>query len=321
MTKLVIQIPCYNEEDTLPKTLDDLPSEIPGISEIEVIVVDDGSTDRTAELAHASGVDKVVRILKNRGLANAFAVGLQTSLKQHADIIVNTDADNQYPGKYIPDLIAPILKGQAEMVIGDRQIDTIAHFSRVKKVLQKLGSWVVRWASDTDVPDTTSGFRAISKKAAMQINIFSKYTYTLETIIQAGKKGLVIRSIPITTNPAHRKSRLIDSTLRYILRSTATIIRIFLMYEALRVFLTLSLLPLLLGGILVSRFGYFYFIGEGSGHVQSLIVATILIVLGFFTILIGLLGDLIARNRRLSEDIRYHLLNTEFDLPSQKVDD
>jgi glycosyltransferase involved in cell wall biosynthesis len=309
--KLVIQIPCFNEANTLPGTLDDLPKELAGIDSIEVLVIDDGSTDHTATVAADHGVDHIIRLPENRGLAKAFALGLENSLRLGADLIVNTDADNQYPGQSIGALIEPILQGRAEMVIGDRQIDIIHHFSRMKKLLQKIGSWVVRWASGTSVPDTTSGFRAFTPQAAMQLNVFSSYTYTLETIIQAGKKGIVIKSVPIQANPTPRKSRLIDSTAKYILRSAATIVRIFLMYEALRVFLTLSIIPLTLGFILIGRFGYFYAIGEGSGHIQSLIVATIMVMLGFLTILIGLIGDLIAKNRRLSEDIRFQLRRME----------
>jgi glycosyltransferase involved in cell wall biosynthesis len=313
MTKLVIQIPCFNEASTLPITLQDLPEVIEGVDEIRILIIDDGSTDGTADVAREYGADEVIRIPVNRGLANAFAVGIEHSLQMGADIIVNTDADNQYPARFIAPLIEPILRGSADLVIGDRQVDTIPHFSRVKKWLQKLGSWVVRWASDTDVPDATSGFRAIAREAAMQLNVLSSYTYTLETIIQAGKKGITVSSIPIETNPAQRGSRLIRNHFQYVTRSAATILRIFLMYEALRVFLTLSLIPLLLGGALLGRFAYFYAIGDGAGHVQSLIVATILMVLGFVTILIGLLGDLIARNRRLSEEIRYELKKIELE--------
>jgi glycosyltransferase involved in cell wall biosynthesis len=307
MTKLIIQIPCYNEAATLPETLKELPDKLEGIDEIEILVIDDGSTDGTAQIAHESGVEHLIRIPVNRGLANAFAVGLEESLRVGADIIVNTDGDNQYPGGQIKQLIQPILEGAADIVVGDRQIDTIAHFSRFKKVLQKLGSRVVRLASSTNIPDTTSGFRAVTRDAAMRLTVFSNYTYTLETIIQAGKKGLNITSIPILTNPKTRDSRLIKSNLQYVVRSTWTILRIFLMYEALRVFLILSVLPLLVGTVLLVRFGYFFAIGDGSGHVQSLIVAAILLLLGFLVILLGLLGDLIARNRRLSEDIQYQI--------------
>ncbi len=305
--KLIIQIPCFNEVETLPQTIADLPRHIPGVDEIEFLVIDDGSTDGTADVAKELGVDHVVRLPHNKGLAYAFARGLQACLDQGADIIVNTDGDNQYSGDCVRDLVNPILKGDAEMVVGDRQINTIQHFSGVKKILQKLGSWIVRLASKTDVPDATSGFRAFSKEAALRLSIFSDYTYTLETIIQAGKKGISITSVPVETNEVLRESRLIHSTFRYVSRSAITIIRIFLMYEALRVFLGLSVIPLLGGLFLLGRFAYYFLIGDGQGHIQSLIVATILMVLGFVTILIGLLGDLIARNRRLNEEINYQL--------------
>lgn len=311
MTKLIIQIPCFNEAATLPETVADLPRKVEGFDEVEILVVDDGSNDGTSEVAHDLGVDHVVRIRQNRGLANAFAIGLQASLKRGADVIVNTDGDHQYQGRYIQDLVSPILKGEADMVVGDRQIHTIQQFSGMKKLLQRLGSWIVRWASNTSIPDATSGFRAFSAEAALRLEVYSEYTYTLETIIQAGKKGIAITSIPIMTNPVNRKSRLIRSTPLYIARSAMTIVRIFLMYEALRVFLGLSILPLFGGIILLGRFGYFFIIDGGAGHVQSLIVAAILMVLAFVIILLGLLADLIARNRRLSEDIRYQLRREE----------
>jgi glycosyltransferase involved in cell wall biosynthesis len=313
VTKLVIQIPSFNEADTLPQTLTDLPRSIEGVDQIEILVVDDGSTDGTASVAERAGVDRIVRITRNRGLAHAFTKGLDASLAMGADVIVNTDADNQYQSDYIADLIRPILNGESEIVIGDRQVDSIEHFSRTKKLLQKVGSWVVRWASGTDVPDTTSGFRAFSREAALRLTIFSGYTYTLETIIQAGKKGISITSVPVETNPRTRRSRLIKNTLHYVSVSTVTIVRIFLMYEALRVFLSLSVVPLLLGAGLIIRFLYYFAIGDGSGHIQSLIIAAILLVFAFMTVLLGLLADLIARNRRLSEDIRYALRKQEFD--------
>ena len=305
--KLIIQIPCYNEADTLPATIADLPRTIDGVDEIEILVIDDGSTDRTVEVARELGVDHIIHLKNNQGLAAAFARGLEMSLQMGADVIVNTDGDNQYGGACIRDLVEPILNATAEMVVGDRQIDTIQHFSAAKKILQKLGSRIVRWASNTDVPDATSGFRAFSREAALRLSVFSEYTYTLETIIQAGKKGIPITSVPVETNEALRESRLIRSTFMYVVSSGITIIRIFLMYEALRVFLALSAIPLFGGLFLLGRFAYYFIVGDGQGHIQSLIIATILLVLGFMTILIGLLGDLIARNRRLSEDISYRL--------------
>ena len=313
MTKLIIQIPCYNEADTLPATIADLPRTIDGVDEVEILVIDDGSTDGTADLAEELGVNHVVSLPHNRGLAYAFAQGLLACLERGADIIVNTDGDNQYPGRYVGDLVQPILSGSADMVVGDRQIDTVEHFTWLKKRLQKFGSWVVRWASKTSLPDATSGFRAFSREAAMQLVIFSSYTYTLETIIQAGRKGLNVTSIPITTNEQLRESRLIRSQSDYISRSATTILRIFLMYDALRVFFILGAIPLVVGVFLLIRFGYFYVTGDGSGHVQSLIVASIAILLSFQTFLLGLLADLIAKNRHLSEEINYRLKRLETD--------
>ena len=313
MTKLIIQIPCYNEAETLPQTIADLPRDISGIDDVEFLVIDDGSTDGTADLAEKLGVDHVIRLPRNRGLAYAFAQGLLACLEQGADIIVNTDGDNQYPGRYVDDLVQPILSGEADMVVGDRQIDSIEHFNWLKKRLQKFGSWVVRWASKTSVPDATSGFRAFSRDAAMQLVIFSSYTYTLETIIQAGRKGLTVSSIPITTNERLRDSRLIRSQRDYVSRSATTILRIFLMYDALRVFFILGAIPLAVGIFLLIRFGFFYISGDGTGHVQSLIVASIAILLSFQTFLLGLLADLIAKNRHLNEEINYRLKRMEAD--------
>jgi glycosyltransferase involved in cell wall biosynthesis len=313
LTKLVIQIPCYNEEATIIGTLEDIPSEIEGIDKIETLIIDDGSEDNTSHIARDMGVHRIVRLPKNTGLANAFAVGLQVAVEMGADIIVNTDGDHQYPGKYIADLVSPILKGEAEFVVADRQVDRVPHFSYWKRFLQKLGSAVVRWASNTDIPDATSGFRALTSDAASRLVIFSDYTYTLETIIQAGKKGIAVTSIPIEVNPIKRQSRLITSNLSYILKSMTTITRIFLLYEALRVFLTISALPFIAGMVLLFRFGYFYIIGDGQGHIQSLIIAAILLILAFQTTLLGLLADLIGKNRRLSEDIQYRLRRKKID--------
>lgn len=304
---LIVQIPCYNEADTLPEVLADIPRELPGVDRVEVLVIDDGSTDGTVEVARQHGADHVVRLPRNRGLAHAFAAGVEAALGLGADIIVNTDGDHQYQGHYILDLIEPIVSRQADMVVGDRQVHTIPHFSRIKKLLQRIGSWVVRWTSDTDVADATSGFRALSSEAAMRLTIFSRYTYTLETIIQAGKKGLVVASVPVGTNEKKRESRLIRSTPRYLLRSAVTIVRIFLMYEPLKVFSWLSLMPLLASAGLFARYLYFYGIGEGAGHVQSFIVAAVLALVAFQVLLLGLLADLIARNRRLNEDLLYRV--------------
>jgi len=311
--KLIIQIPCFNEAKTLPLTVRDLPREIEGFDKVEILVIDDGSTDGTSQVARDCGVDHVVRLPSNRGLAHAFSVGLEESLRLGADVIVNTDGDNQYRGDCVEKIVAPIREGQAEFVVGDRQIDTIKHFSVMKKFLQKLGSRVVRWASATVIPDATSGFRAFSRSAAMKLTIYSSYSYTLETIIQAGKKGIAVASVKIDTNERLRESRLIRNIPQYVLRSSVTILRILLMYEALRIFSVLGIL-LFSGGLLIGvRFLYFYLLGEGSGHVQSLILAAILFILGFQTLLLGLLADLSAKNRKLNEDAMYTLKTLRYD--------
>ncbi len=319
--KLIIQIPCYNEEATLPETLADLPKTIDGIDVIETLVIDDGSSDQTASVARNLGVDHVVRFARNRGLAFAFAGGLDVCLSAGADIIVNTDGDHQYQGACIPDLVGPIVRGEADMVVGDRQVDTIAHFSWLKKILQKLGTRVVRWTSATDVKDATSGFRALSRQAAAQLVVFSSYTYTLETIIQAGKRGLVVASIPVETNPKLRESRLISNIFSYVLRSSLTILRIFMMYEALRVFSLISLIPGLAGVVLFVRYAYYFSIGQGSGHIQSVVVASVLLLLAFQILLLGLLADLIAKNRRLSEEIHYRMRSEKGFPPSRDSGD
>lgn len=301
--KLVVQIPCYNEQETLAATLAQLPRELSGVEQVEWLVVDDGSTDRTADVARASGVDHVVAHANNRGLAQAFVTGLEACLARGADIIVNLDGDNQYCADCIGELIRPIIEGRAEIVVGARPIDQIDHFSRLKKCLHKLGSWVVRVVSGTDIPDAPSGFRAFSREAAMQMRVYSRYTYTLETIIQAGQRGLSITSVPVRTNPATRPSRLISSIPAYVARSVMTIIRIFVVYRPFRFFLSIGLTVFLLGTLIGLRFLWFYFTTGGSGHVQSLILASILVGIGFQTIMVAFLADLLSVNRRLAEDI------------------
>ncbi len=309
--KLIVQIPCFNEEETLPETLGDLPESIPGIDAIETLIIDDGSTDATIQVAKNAGADHVVPLGRNRGLATAFSVGLTTALSLGADVIVNTDGDHQYKGTNIPKLIDPILAGKADMVVGDRKVDTIRHFSRAKKALQRWGSWVVRWISGTQVADATSGFRAFSREGALRLQVFSNYTYTLETIIQAGKKGLAVESVPIETNEKKRDSRLISSTADYVFRSAVTILRIFLLYEPLKIFTWISIVPLSLGSILFARYLYFFSVGEGEGHLQSFIAASILVLLAFQVFLLGLLAELIGRTRLLAEEAIYMLRRRE----------
>jgi glycosyltransferase involved in cell wall biosynthesis len=301
--KLIIQIPCYNEAATLPGTLGDLPRAIPGFDSIEVLVVDDGSTDQTAEVARAHGAHHVVRLPQNRGLARAFATGLDAALRLGADVVVNTDADNQYRGADIPALVRPILEGRAEMVVGDRQVMKVADFSWTKRRLQRLGSWVVRRASDTDIPDATSGFRALSREAALRLFVHDDYTYTLETLIQAGRARLPLAHVPITTNPKTRPSRLMRSIPHYVRRQAGTILRISMMYRPLRTFGVVALLFLIAGLAGAGRFLYYYLLEPGrSGHVQSLIFAAVAIIVAFQVLLFGLVADLVAANRRILED-------------------
>ncbi|MEN8097682.1 MAG: glycosyltransferase family 2 protein [Chloroflexota bacterium] len=307
--KLLIQIPCFNEEDTLPLVLADIPSNIDGIDSIETLVVDDGSSDGTVRVAQELGVDHIVQHNVNRGLARSFRTGMDACLSVGADIIVNTDGDNQYPGSLITDLIAPILDGNADIVIGDRQTDQIEEFTPSKRILQSLGSRVVRAASSTQVPDAPSGFRAFSRDAALQLNIFTDYTYTLETIIQAGKKGLTVISIPIKVNPVARDSRLIRSNWGYIKRSASTILRLYAFYEPLKTFFYLSLPFLFVGAGLLLRFAWLYLTGEsGIGrHLQSMFVGGIASVIGVLILILGILADLSVTNRRLTEEIMYRL--------------
>lgn len=309
--KLIIQIPCYNEEETLSAALSELPKELNGISKVEWLVIDDGSTDNTVEVAKSHGVNHIVRHTKNLGLARAFSTGLDKCIELGADIIVNTDADNQYCADDIPKLIGPILSGEAEMVVGARSIVDIKHFSTSKKLLQKIGSWVVRLASKTDIPDAPSGFRAISRNAAMQLNVFNEYTYTLETIIQAGQKGIVTVSVPIRTNKDLRPSRLVKSIPGYISRSIMIIIRIFMTYKPFKFFAIPGVTSFVLGFLIGLRFLYFYFTSGGSGHIQSIILAALLLGIGFFLTVIGLLADLISVNRKLLEKVDWHVQQLE----------
>jgi glycosyltransferase involved in cell wall biosynthesis len=300
--KLIIQIPCFDEEETLPVTLADLPREVPGFDLVEWLVVDDGSTDRTVEVAREHGVDHIVRLTNNKGLAAGFQAGLDASLKLGADVIVNTDADNQYYGPDIPKLVEPIIKGDADMVVGDREVMNIEHFSPLKKSLQRLGSWVVRRASQTTIPDTTSGFRAYNREAAIQMVVVSKFTYTLETIIQAGKMLVAVDHVPIRTNPKTRESRLFPSMWSYVRRNTVSIFRIYALYEPLRVFMTLAGLVALAAVVIWGRFAYFYIVdGSGAGHVQSLILGAVLFNAAVVLAALGVLGDLLAAQRTLSQ--------------------
>jgi glycosyltransferase involved in cell wall biosynthesis len=302
--KLIIQIPCYNEAETLGVALSALPREVAGFDSVEWLIIDDGSTDATVDVALAHGVDHIVRHPRNQGLARGFMNGLQACLAHGADVIVNTDADNQYQADDIPALTAPILAGKAEMVIGARPIEAIEHFSLMKKLLQKLGSWVVRVASHTDVADAPSGFRALSRDAARQLVVFNDYTYTLETIIQAGQKNMAIVSVPVRVNGDLRPSRLVKSIPSYIQRSIGTIVRVFVIYRPFRFFGTIGIVLFTIGFLIGVRFLFKYFAGEGVGHVQSLILASSLLVIGFHTILIAFVADLLAANRKLLEEIR-----------------
>ncbi len=302
--KLIIQIPCFNEETSLPVALRDLPTSIEGVDEIEVLIVDDGSTDRTVEVARSLGVHHIVGFPINRGLARGFMHGIKCCLERGADIIVNTDADNQYCGADIEKLIAPIIAGEADLVIGARPIGAIQHFSLVKKILQKVGSGVVKLVSGTQVDDAPSGFRAFSRDAALSLNVFSKYTYTLETIIQAGQKNLRIVSVPIRVNPDLRPSRLVRSISGYVGKSLTTIVRMFVVYRPFRFFMLLGSVVFGAGFAIGARFVYFYVTGSGTGKIQSLILAAVLLMMGFHTMLLGFVTDLLAVNRKLLEELQ-----------------
>jgi glycosyltransferase involved in cell wall biosynthesis len=312
--KLIVQIPCFNEEGALPETLADLPREISGVDEVEWLVIDDGSSDRTVEVARAGGVSHIVRLTNNKGLAAAFQAGLDASLKLGADIIVNTDADNQYKGADIPKLVAPILAGEADMVIGDRETDQIEHFSPLKKRLQRFGSAVVRRASNTNVPDTTSGFRAYNREAALQMSVVSKFTYTLESIIQAGKQTVAIDHVPIRTNPKTRESRLFPSMWAYVRRNSASIFRIYALYEPLRVFTTAAILVAIGAAVIWARFLWFFFSGEGGGHIQSLILGSTLFIVAVQFAALGVLGDILAGSRVLQQRILERVRRVELHL-------
>lgn len=302
--KLVIQIPCLNEEKSLPITIKDLPKQIDGIDEIEVLVIDDGSTDKTVEVARELGVNEVLSLGTNKGLAKAFTAGINKALQMGADIIVNTDADNQYNAQYIEKLIKPILEQKADIVIGTRPVSKIKHFSILKKILQKLGSGVMRFVSKTDVKDAPSGFRAFSKNAALQLNVFDAYTYTLETIIQAKAKGLVTECVEVDVNPELRQSRLFKNMFQYIRRSIFTMLRMFIIYRPFRFFILIGGLFLFTGLILGARFLYFFISGSGQGHIQSLILSAILLITGVQVSLIAVLAELISINRKLIEDVQ-----------------
>jgi glycosyltransferase involved in cell wall biosynthesis len=312
--KLIIQIPCFDEADQLPATLAELPRELPGMERVEWLVIDDGSRDATAEVARRHGVDHIIRLTNNKGLAIAFQAGLDASLKLGADVIVNTDADNQYHGGDIPKLIEPILAGEADMVIGDREVAKREDFSRLKKRLQHLGSTVVRRASGTGIPDTTSGFRAYNREAALQVQVVSKFTYTLETIIQAGKMLVAVDHLPVRTNPTARESRLFPSTWDYVRRNAAAIFRIYALYEPLRVFLIAAALVGIVAATIWARFLYFYFSGEGAGHLQSLILGAVLFIVAVQLAALGVVGDILAGSRVLQQRILERVRRVELKL-------
>ena len=323
LVKCIIQIPCFNEAATLPETVAELPRSIPGIDTLEILIIDDGSDDDTVAVAQALGIHHIVRHPHNRGLARAFQTGLDACLRLGADIIVNTDADNQYPGRYIPDLVAPILAHEADIVISDRQVAKIAHFSPLKRVLQKLGSWTVRTVSGTDVPDAASGFRAYSQEAALRLTILTRFSYTLETIIQAGKQGLAISSIPIEVNETERPSRLQKNMWHFIKAQGGTIMRLYAFYEPLRTF-TYIALPFLVAGLLTwLRFFYFVLVGDsGTGrYIQSLTIGTGLLLVGVITLLFGIQADIASKHRQLTQETLYRLKKLELKDESRRQED
>ena len=309
--KLIIQIPCLNEEQTIPETLKDLPKSLNGIDDIEVLIIDDGSTDRTVEFAKEHGAHHVLRLTNNKGLAKAFIFGISHSLKLGADIIVNTDADNQYFGGDIEKLVQPILDKRADIVIGNRQVETISHFSPIKILLQKLGSWTVRQLSGTTIPDATSGFRAYSKEAALQMNVISDFTYTVETIISAGNKNLAIEHTPVRTNKKLRESRLFPSIQVYLRRTLVTMLKVYSMYRPLKLFTIAGGTIFLIGFAIGCRYLFFFFQGQTEGHIQSLILSAITLIVGFQIIMLGIAAELIAINRQLLEDIQLRVKKKE----------
>lgn len=311
--KLIIQIPCYNEAETLEVTLNDLPKKLEGIDTIEYLIVNDGSKDATVEVAKKWGVHHIISFSQNKGLARGFMAGLDGCLRNGADIIVNTDADNQYRAEDIQRLIQPILDGNADMVIGSRPIDETEHFSFLKKKLQHFGSWAVRRASNTEIEDAPSGFRAMTREAALHINVINDYTYTLETIVQAGRDKIAVTSVPIHTNPDLRPSRLFHGIWSYVKKSIVIILRAYMMYQPLKCFTYLSMIPLVSGIGIGMRFLWLIAIGQGYGHVQSLILACTLIIVGFLTFMIGLISDLIAANRKMLADTQYHVRRMEYE--------
>lgn len=309
--KLIIQIPCYNEEKTLPQTIRDLPRELPGVDTIEILVIDDGSSDRTPKVARDLEVDHIIRLKQNRGLAYAFMSGIEAALEAGADIIVNTDADNQYPGENIERLIEPLLEGEADIAVGDRGVAVLEEFSAVKRLLQRLGSWVVEKAAGIPIPDATSGFRAFTREAAMRLTVLSDYTYTLETLIQAGARRMAVTYVPISTNPQTRESRLMRNVPQFLGISVVTILRFYAMYRPLRLFLGLGGAMIAGGVVLGVRFLYYFVTGPGTGKVQSLILAAILTIVGFQVCLIGLMADLVRMNRKMLEEALYRVRHME----------
>ena len=316
--KLIVQIPCYNEEQTLPQTVADIPREIEGVDEVELLIIDDGSTDRTIEVARELGIKLIVKNKKNIGLARSFRNGLDACLKAGADIIVNTDGDNQYVGEDIPRLVAPILSGQADIVIGDRETSKIPHFSRSKKALQWFGSGIVRKLAGIWVPDAVSGFRAFSRDAALRLNIVSPFSYTIETVIQAGNKGIAVTSVPIRTNPKTRESRLFKSIPNFIKQSVSTMVRMYAMYHPLRVFFYIGTILSVIGLIPIIRFFFFYFTEGGAGHIQSLVIGGVFMLMGFIAYLVGMLADLMSFNRQLLEMTLERVRRLELDRVSHQ---